>query len=162
MSEGDGKAASSDWRASVDARLIARCEAYTSRGDRMVRDWSMPSSLRPPKLHLDPADWGAGYLRADRERDIPMQLSSDLRENMPQALLRDLYRPEYQERFIERELVEGSERSALPAMREARQARQKPPLPRIASSLGAVREYQTWRRSLVAERWKPVKDEPPK
>jgi len=159
MSEGDGKPAP-DWRAAVDARLVARCEAYQARGDRMVRDWSMAGTLRPPKLHLDPSDWRAGYLRADRERDIPMELSADLHENMPQALLRDLYRPDFPERFIMRELVEGSERGALPALREAREARQKPPLPRIASTLGVVREYQTWRRGLVAERWKPVKEEP--
>ena len=161
MSDGDGQRAP-EWRASVDARLVARCEEYTARGERMVRDWSVATSLRAPKLHLDPADWGAGYLRADRERDVPMQLSTDLHENMPQALLRDLYRPDFPERFVERELVEGSERSALPAMRQAREARQKPPLPRIGSSLGAVREYQTWRRGLLAERWKPVKDEPSK
>ena len=157
----DGKAGP-EWRGAVDERLVARCEAYVARGDRMLHDWSVGSMLRPPKLHLDPSDWGAGYLRAEREREVPMALSGDLRENMPQALLRDLYRPEYEERFVERERVEGSERGALPALREARQARQKPPLPRIASSLGAVREYQSWRRGLLAERWKPVKDEPVK
>jgi hypothetical protein len=160
MSDADGKAAPPDWRAAVDARLVARCEDYTTRGERMVRDWSVASVLRPPKLHLEPDDWGAGFLRADRERDIPMALSTDLHENMPQALLRDLYRPEYEERFIEREIVEGSGRSAFPALREAREAQRKPPLPRIGSSLGAVREYQTWRRGLLAECWKPVKDEP--
>jgi hypothetical protein len=36
----------------------------------------------------------------------------------------------------------------------------KPPLPRVESALGVVREYQKWRRELVAERWKPIKDEP--
>jgi hypothetical protein len=162
VSAGGDKPAS-DWSAAVDARLVARCEAHTRRGDRMVHEWSVGTRLRLPKLHLEPAEWGAGYLRADRERELPMQLSGDLRENMPQALLRDLYRPVYQERWIERETVEGTaDRAGFGAMREAREARVKPPLPRVESGLGAVRAYQTWRRDLLAEHWKPVKNEPAK
>jgi hypothetical protein len=159
MSDGErGK-----WAAAVDARLVARCEAYTTRGERMVHDWSVPLTLRAPKMHLEPADWRAGFLRADREREVPMQLSNDLRENMPQSLLRDLFRPEWQEHFIEREIVEGTaDRGGFKAMREAREARRAPPLPRIESALRAVREHQAWRRALVAERWRPVKDEPAK
>ena len=77
------------------------------------------------KLHLEPDDWRAGFLRADRERDIPMELQNDLRENMPQALLRDLYRPVHEERWIERELVEGTgDRGGLAAMQAARDGAQ--------------------------------------
>ena len=91
-----------------------------------------------------------------------MQLTSDLRENMPQALLRDLYRPVYERGFIERGIVEGTgARGGFAAMREARAARRKPELPRVESGLATVRAYQTWRRALVAERWQPVKEEPP-
>lgn len=151
----------SDWRAAVDERLIARMETHTKRGERMVRDWSLPLNLRETKTHLDPDDWRTGFLRADRERDIPAQLTSDLRQNMPQALLRDLFRPVYDERWVAREIVEGTgDRGGFAAMREAREARRKPELPRIESALGAVRAYQTWRRAMVAERWRPFKDDP--
>ena len=151
------------WRAAVDERLIARCEEHERRGERLTRDWSMPVRARPPRLHVEPADWRAGFLRADRERDIPTELTSDLHENMPQALLRDLYRPVHEERWIERELVEGTgDRGGFGVMREVREARRPRPLPRVESMLRAVREYQNWRRALVAERWQPIKrdDEP--
>jgi hypothetical protein len=152
----------SDWSSAIDARLIARIEQHTRRSDRLRRNWSVPLRARPPKTHLEPADWGTDFLRADRERDIPMQLTSDLRENMPQALLRDLYRPVYERGWIEREIHEGTaDRGGLGAMREAREARQRVPLPRVESGLAVVRAYQTWRRALVAERWLPILDEPP-
>jgi hypothetical protein len=146
-----------DWRAAVDERLIARLEAHVRRGERLVRDWSLPARIRPPALHLEPADWGAGYLRADRERDIPIELTNDLHETMPQALLRDLYRPVHEERWVERELVEGTaDRGGFAAMQAVREARRPPPLPRVEPAGRAVREYQAWRRALYAERWQPI------
>jgi hypothetical protein len=146
------------WQTAVDGRLIARCEAHLARGRRLARDWSVATKLRAPKTHLDPADWRAGFLRAERERDIPTELQSDLRENLPQALLRDLYRPVHEVGFVERELVEGTaDRGGFAAMREARAARRVAPLPRVESLTRAVREYQAWRRALVAERWQPYR-----
>ena len=141
------------WRAAVDEKLLARCEAHVTRGERLARDWSMPLRARPPRPNLDPADWRTGFLRVDRERDIPYQLSVDLHENMPQALLRDLYRPVHESRWIERQVVEGSERASMHAMREVRQARKLPELPRVESSLRAVVEHQAWRRALIAAPW---------
>ena len=69
----------------------------------------------------------------------------------------------HEERWIERELVEGTgDRGGFGVMREVREARRPRPLPRVESMLRAVREYQNWRRALVAERWQPIKrdDEP--
>jgi len=144
------------WEAAVDARLLARCEAHVRRGERLMRDWSVPTSLRAPALHVEPEGWRAGYLRADRERDIPMELQHDLRQNMPQALLRDLYRPVHEERWFEREIVEGTaDRGGVAAMQAVRDARKVPPLPRVEPVTRVVREYQQWRRALVAERWQP-------
>ena len=146
------------WQAAVDARLLARCEAHVARGARLVRDWSVPTNLRAPRLHVDPADWRAGFLRAERERDIPMELQQDLRQNLPQALLRDLYRPVHEERWVAREPVEGTgDRGGFAAMQEVRDARKLPALPRVEPLTRAVREYQQWRRALVAERWQPYK-----
>lgn len=145
------------WQAGVDARLIARCEAHVRRAERFVRDWSVPTNVRAPRLHLEPADWRAGFLRVDRERDLPPELQDDLRQNLPQALLRDLYRPVHEERWIEREIVEGTgDRGGVAAMQAVRDARKLPPLPRVEPLTRAVREYQNWRRALVAERWQPA------
>ena len=151
------------WQAAVDPRLIARCEAHVRRGERLARDWSMPIRARAPKLHVEPADWRAGYLRVADEREIPMELQNDLRQNLPQALLRDLYRPVHEERWVEREILEGTgDRGGFSAMHEARAARRPPALPRVEPLVRAVLEYQAWRRGLMAERWQPFRrdDEP--
>ena len=149
---------SADWKAGVDERLIARCEAHVTRGERLMRDWSVPTNLRPPKLHVEPADWRAGFLRVEDEREIPMQLQNDLRQNTPQALLRDLYRPVHEKRWVEREEIEGTgDRGGFAAMQTARDARKTPELPRVESLGRAVREYQAWRRGLLAERWQPFR-----
>jgi hypothetical protein len=160
MSDGG---AGSDWRAVVDERLIARCDAHVARGRRLMRDWSMPERAQPPRSHLEPADWRTGFLDARREREIPSALQDDLRQNMPQALLRDLYRPEHEERWFPREIIEGTgDRSGQETMRAAREARKLPSLPRIEPGIRAVVEYQAWRRGLIRERWLPLKPEPPK
>ncbi|HEY2749580.1 MAG TPA: hypothetical protein VGL86_33400 [Polyangia bacterium] len=150
---------SEGWRAAVDERLIARCHAHEARGARLTRDWSMPERAQPPRTHLDPADWRTGFLDARREREIPPALQADIHENMPQALLRDLYRPVHEERWIAREPIEGTgDRSGAATMTEARAARRVPALPRIEPGARAVVEYLAWRRALLAERWQP----PPK
>ena len=144
------------WEKAVDARLIARCEEHTMRGARLMRDWSVPTNVREPRLHVEPADWRAGYLAVGEEREIPIQLQNDLRENMPQALLRDLYRPVHEERWVQREIVEGTgDRGGFEAMREARAARKTPELPRVDPAVRTVIEYARWRRQLVADRWQP-------
>jgi hypothetical protein len=148
----------SGWEAAVDERLIARCQAHVTRGERLTRDWSVPTHLRAPRLHVEPADWRAGFLRVEDEREIPMELQNDLRQNMPQALLRDLYRPVHEERWVERELIEGTgDRGGHAAMQLAREARETPDLPRIEPAVRAVLEYRAWRRQLLAERWQPFR-----
>jgi hypothetical protein len=157
MSDGGHEA----WRAVVDARLIDRCEQHGRDSERLRRVPSLPTFAREPKLHLDPAAWGAGYL-AVHERDLPPALHEDLHQLMPQALLRDLYRPVPKLAWVERAIVEGSDRGYLGAMREARAARQRPELPRVEPAVRTVRAHQIWRRALLAERWQPLlaDDEP--
>jgi len=146
------------WQAAVDERMIARLEAHERRGERLTRDWSVSSSLREPRSHVEPSDWRAGYLRADRERDVPPELQADLRQNMPQALLRDLYRTVHEDRWVQREIVEGTgDRVGREAMQVAREARRLPSLPRVEPAVRAVLEHQRWRRALLASPWQPVK-----
>ena len=162
MSGEETKAPADKWRAVVDERLIRRCEQHERSATRLVRDWSVPTHLRDVKTHLDPVEWRTGFLQV-RERELPSELHEDLRQQMPQALLRDLYRPVYEERWVERELLEGTaDRGGFGEMDKARAARQRPELPRIEPAVRTMRAYQIWRRALLAERWQPLlrDDEP--
>lgn len=152
------------FEAVVDRRLIEACERHERNGRRMVRDFAVRTWAREPTLHVDPAAWNTGYLKVRERDDLPDQLFADLRERMPQALLRDLHRLVMEERWVQREVIEGSavDRGGFSALAEARAARTRPPLPRLESSTGAVRAYQRWRRDLVRERWQAAMsdDEP--
>lgn len=151
------------WRAVVDARVVDACERHERDADRLRREPSLPTWARNPRLHLEPSDWRAGYLAVRGEYDVPFELQQDLHRLMPQALLRDLYRPVHEERWIEREIIEGTgDRTGVQSLAEARAARRPPPLPRVEPGTRAVRAYQTWRRALLAERWQPIlgDDEP--
>ena len=147
---------SGEWRAVVDARVIDAMEEHTRVADRLRREPSLPTWARNPKLHLDPSAWRAGYLGVRGDYDIPHALTMDLQERMPQALLRDLYRPVRESRWIEREIVEGTSRDCSQALTEARAARRPQPLPRIEPATRTVRAYQIWRRGMYDERWQPV------
>jgi hypothetical protein len=82
----------------VDRQLLARIEGWRTAGDDMFDE------LVPPELHLvddlmlsDPrfADT-LGATGEPREVPLPPWLEDDLRDVTPQAMLRDLYRPEPQ------------------------------------------------------------------
>jgi hypothetical protein len=138
--------------------LRARSPTPPPRGRGLARDWSLPLRARTPRIHLEPADWRAGFLKVGEERELPVQLHQDLRERMPQALLRDLYRPVYEDRYIEREIVEGTtDRGAFSAMQEARAARTLPTLPQVEPALRTMVALQRWRRAFLAERWQPLR-----
>jgi hypothetical protein len=159
MSDDDAPA---PWRAFVDARVIAMCERHVRNATRFVRDWSLPIRLGELKTHVDPVEWRTGYLKV-RERDVATELNEDMKQLSPQALLRDLYRPVREERWVARELIEGTgDRGGLEEMQKARAARKLPELPRIEAAGGTLRAFQTWRRAMLAARWEPLlrDDEP--
>lgn len=148
----------------ADPRLLEACERHVRNGERLVREVRVRTYLRAPKVHVDPAAWNTGYLKVHERDNLPVELQNDLHQLMPQALLRDLHRLVQEERWVQKEEIAGTaiDRAGLEALVEARQARRREPLPRIEAASGAVREYQRWRRALVAERWQPVlaDDEP--
>jgi hypothetical protein len=154
-SKSDGSAGEPAWQRFIDRSLVDRCERHVRRAERRGPR-PLPVRIQPPELHLDPAQWGVGFL-AVHERTIPWQLSEDLRQLSPQALLRDLHRPEMELRWVSREPIEGTDRrAAVGALTELRALRQKPELPRIESLTRVMRAYQTFRRHLVDERWEPA------
>ena len=152
MSDGE---APRGWAATVDERLIARCEKYRRDGERR-RAPSLPTWLRPMDTHLRPEDWNTGFL-AVREREIPEELQADLRQRMPQALLRDLHRLVRDEGWVAREpLMERADPQGRQALAEARAMRQPLARPPIEPSTRVMRALQTWRRALLSERWQPL------
>jgi hypothetical protein len=143
------------WAGVIDARLVARCEQHQRDGEAR-RVPALKTWLQPMELHLEPEAWNAGFLQV-READIPAQLSADLQERMPQALLRDLHRLVFEERWVEREPLPGTEdRQGRHALAEARAARKVPPRPTVEPSTRVMRALQTFRRGLMAERWQPL------
>ncbi len=107
-----------------------------------------------PRLHLDPAEWRTGFLNV-RDYDPPQELLNDLREVAPQALLRDLFRPE-SEYANSWERQEPRDIAGIEGMRWARASRVRDPLPHISSGLTVVRQMQEHRRRFLQERWKPI------
>ena len=139
----------------ADAKLlasIARLEQAT-----LVRTHTLPLFAREPKLHLDPADWRAGYL-AVREREVLPDILAALREVSPQALLRDLYRPVRANAPVTLELHEGIEidRGGRQAVALARAARTREPIPTVEPIVGRIVEEQARRRAFLKEEWKPT------
>ena len=128
------------------------------RGRPLVAPRELPRYVRTEvKLTVDADRWRIGFL-AVHERELGGELFASLREQVPQALLRDLHRP-VREFFATPEVVEGSEwRRVEAAYSELRAAaRFRPELPTVEPLTRAVREEQQRRRAFLDERWAPIK-----
>ena len=120
------------------------------------RDYANPA--REPTLHLDlEREMTFGEFEF-REVAIPNELQSDLHELVPQAILRDLHRPE-KYFAIELERLEGSVSvgsqldEELTRVREARRLEARLV---IEPSVQWVREYAQQRRVMLDEEWKAI------
>jgi hypothetical protein len=136
------------------ARFIDPCRRWEETAHLVI---GLPRYVREEMpLHLDPTEWRTGFL-AVHERELPPELYADLRENTPQAYLRDLHRV-VKPFSATLEPVEGSRVVGgwAEALDEARAARVREPLPVVEPTTGAVREEQQRRRALLAERWQPA------
>ncbi|HEX4457411.1 MAG TPA: hypothetical protein VIA18_05555 [Polyangia bacterium] len=155
MSDGARDDERRGWAGVIDPRLVARCEQHRRDGEQ-ARVPKLQTWLQPMQLHIEPEAWNTGFLRV-REVEIPAQLDADLRERMPQALLRDLHRLVREESWVAREILVGTEdRHGRESLAEARKARQLPGRPPVEPSTRVMRALQTWRASLLAERWQPA------
>lgn len=119
---------------------------------------SLPQSWRPVKTDLaDPARWYAGYLGVRGEQEIPWELQKDLRERVPQALLRDLFRPVQMERPVRWEpFRSGADPGGREGLREAREALVRPPPPEIEMGAQVVAREQARRRRFLRQPWQPM------
>lgn len=137
--------------------------ALVERIDRLRRvdivppasHYRLPSSLRELRTHLDPASYYAGYLGVRDEIEVPFELRRDLTERVPQALLRDLHRMELPTddpaRWQPVEL--GMDPGGREALKEARAAQHREPLPIIEPLLEKVMAEQERRHRFVSEPW---------
>lgn len=118
----------------------------------------LPMALRPQPTRFDRlADWYCGYLGVRDDFEVPYETQQDLKQAVPQAILRDIYRPVKQmtiewERH-EFELDPGGRRG----LAEAKAAQQREPMPRPISSLAIVAAEQRRQRRFKAMPWQAVR-----
>jgi hypothetical protein len=129
----------------------------------IVREHTPHTYAREPRTHLDPADWRAGFLEV-HEGGPPPDVREALAENTPQAHLRDLFRPVFNEAPVPLDL------NPLPldpggrqAYAEVRAALVREPMPRVARSLELLAETRAEWRAFVDTPWQPfLRDEEPR
>jgi hypothetical protein len=136
--------------------VLSRIARLERDSKEMVRDPQLPIRAGTLPFHLEPEDWRAGYLRV-REYELPGELFADLAQNAPQALLRDLYRPEY-EAFVwhERETQVVIDYAGTRALRAAREAQVRDPLPTVEPLVHEVMQHAADWRQVVRTPWKPI------
>jgi hypothetical protein len=83
--------------AAVDPSMITLLERHVVRGDRMLGD-RLPPPMESPVRDISRFDVSLadqlGQLAEPREVERPMWIEDARKESSPQAILRDLYRPE--------------------------------------------------------------------
>jgi hypothetical protein len=110
------------------------------------------------RLATDPTGWALPASAEPREYDLPPELYTGMKQQAPQALLRDLHRPVLHFDRVGMELREGSEwRQLDEAYREIRRGQQRDPLPQIEPLTRVVRQEQERRHVFLTDRWQPFK-----
>jgi hypothetical protein len=148
--------------AAANPELLARLEAW-AHGVRPFTAAIAPY-MREQRLRLEAKGWRyEGQLQIE-EREIPYELTRDLTERMPQAKLRDLYRPEMQVGWHEREqVVPPFDTAGIRAMAEAKAQRHFEKPETLAALTALVRDEQRRRAAWLREPWQPfLRDDEPR
>lgn len=118
----------------------------------------LPMAIRPQPTHFDRlADWYCGYLGVRDDYEVSYETQQDLKHAVPQAILRDIYRPvknitrEWERHDFE--LDPGGRQ----AMAEAKKAQQRDPLTPLPSSLTVFAAEQRRRRRLRDTPWQAAR-----
>ncbi len=154
MASDEEPRASENLESVANTRLLDRLE----RWDRSARPFEIKirTYVREPRLLLERGGWRYQGHFEITEREFSGELTHDLMQRMPQAKLRDLFRPVMEVGWHEREsLVDPPDPAGLRVMAEAKAAQQRPPVETLASLLAVVKEEQAKRRAWLAERWQP-------
>jgi hypothetical protein len=137
----------------TDPRLMARLARLEERVH--PRAYDLESRVMLPRTLLEPEAWGTGFLRVT-PREMTYELRSAMEEPTPQALLRDLHRPEFVWRpidLIQRERVHMPRREPSVLRFERLE-----PLKRAIEVW--VEERNSW-LTFVNREWKPHREESP-
>jgi hypothetical protein len=143
----------------ADKRITGRIERMGDDAAALLQEVNLPTWARDLPFHLEPSDWRAGYLSV-HDYDLAPELHGDLKRCAPQALLRDLFRPEYNHHvWYDREPLVTIDWGGTQALRDAMAAKKLDPLPRLEPILREVqRRRDEWSR-VMTERWKPILDD---
>jgi hypothetical protein len=129
----------------------------------IMREHSIATWLREPPYHLDPTDWGAGFL-AVHEGSAPPDVREALTQQTPQAHLRDLFRPVFQQGPVPLELhTLPLDPGGREAIAEVRASLRREPLPTIVRSLAILDQRRDEWRAFLRAPWKPfLRDDEPR
>jgi hypothetical protein len=143
----------------ADKRILGRIARLQRRSSRMVQEQNLSLRGKEPATHLEPSDWRTGFL-AVHDYDLPFELFEALKECTPQALLRDLYRPDPPAMmYQEREEMVRIDRGGAEAMKEARAAQKRDPIQFVEPLRKELEQHaQAWRK-ILSTRWKPLLDD---
>jgi hypothetical protein len=147
-------------RKDADPALLARAARW-EQGRGLPRPRMLPQALRPQPTHFDDVlhDWRTGYLGVRDQYEAPYELQRDLKQCVPQSVLRDLYRP-VRSFFVEpthHELGLVGAEAIASALKEARASLVREPVPVIEPALAAVVAEQRRRRRLLATPWQSLR-----
>jgi hypothetical protein len=138
----------------ADPSILARIDRWIHH--RMVPiNPTLPMALREQKTHFDRlADWYCGYLGVRAEFEPSYEQSQDLKECVPQAVLRDIYRPVRGSIMVEPyyhdlQLDPGGRNG----LKEARAALKREPLPTVEPAILDIVAEQRRRRRFLKRPW---------
>jgi hypothetical protein len=137
----------------VDARALAQIGRWEQP---FLRERPAPPLVvdQDPPLHVEAESWLRRSLDV-HERHVGGEIMNDLRQCVPQALLRDIHRPVRPEGRPFPERPPPRDPAGIAALAEARAAQRFQRAEMIPLSVGAVRDEQARRRAWLAERWQP-------
>lgn len=151
-------------RASADPGVMRRVDRWIHHG-MVPLNPKLPMAIRPQPTHFERlSDWNAGYLGVRAEFEPPYEMTRDLKEQVPQSILRDIYRPVRRQPMIEPTFIEiNADPGGRQAMAEAKAALKREPLPTVEPMSLVVIAEQRRRRRFLRRPWPSFRpDEAPR
>lgn len=143
-------------RQEADPGILARIHRIEQH-PMVPRPRELPRALRGMSTHFDDPlrQWHVGFL-AVNDFEIPYEMARDLKECVPQSILRDIFRPTTNFEFMLEPLEIEKDRTGAEAMKEAKAALLRDPVPVIESGVSAVTREQRRRRRFVGRPWQTM------
>lgn len=143
-------------RQEADPGILSRIRAIEQH-PMLPRPRVLPRALREMSTHFDDPlrQWHAGFL-AVHDFEIPYEMARDLKECVPQSILRDIFRPTTNFEYILEPLEIEKDRTGAAALKEAKAALVREPVPSIESGVVAVRREQRRYRRFLGRPWQTM------